>query len=230
MRWSFFFALLIGIANPSFAYAPEAVPQIVETDDQNLLVIPEEIIHLESIRHLSCGVSPNRSLGTGFIYSNHLVITASHVVGNNKMCTDTMTGAKGMIVMNNHADDYAMIFFPDDSIPNLPARIDCNGFVKNHAYMSFGWKHGRDFVAYVQLSRGEKIPLVPLMTRDGPRVYTNMAQLHGTLIQGMSGGPITDVEGKVVGINNITNWNGKIGTLSYSRELQDTSLCPRSVR
>ena len=90
--------------------------------------------------------------------------------------------------------------------------INCEGFRNGEPYYAIGFANG--------------LPVQRLVILKGTGEHDNngMAVLFGVekLIPGMSGGPILNKEGEVVGTNNMFHrWL----PLSLSRELKDTSVC-----
>lgn len=91
-------------------------------------------------------------------------------------------------------------------------KIDCEGFKPGVYYFAIGY------------ARREPRQQMITLLGTGAHADNGMAVLEGypTLIPGMSGGPILNVKGEVVGTNNMYN---RFFPQSLSRELKDTSLC-----
>ena len=91
--------------------------------------------------------------------------------------------------------------------------INCDGFVPGRWYFAAGYAGGYEWQTVQR-----HLATYKKSERDGYRV------LIGTqaVIPGMSGGPILNEKGEVVGTVNMLNLDRPI---SYSRELKDTSLC-----
>jgi hypothetical protein len=91
-------------------------------------------------------------------------------------------------------------------------RIDCSGFKKDEFYYAIGFAHGHPIQRLI------------ILKGTGDHADNGMAVLFGspTLIPGMSGGPILNSKGAVVGVNSMYS---KVFPLSLSRELKDTSVC-----
>lgn len=98
------------------------------------------------------------------------------------------------------------------ALPGKGLRINCGGFRPGHWYFAVGYAGGADWQTMTRQLAIYK------QTEDG------MRYLYGypTVIPGMSGGPIFNDEGEVVGTVNRYN---RDYPFSYSRELKDTSVC-----
>lgn len=98
------------------------------------------------------------------------------------------------------------------SIRNVPMRIDCSGYKPGEYYWSAGYAFGRPFQTRIRImATGFSLP-------DGKRILVG----EYSVIPGMSGGPIYNDAGEVVGlVNAFLPGSG----ISLSRELKDTSLC-----
>ena len=103
---------------------------------------------------------------------------------------------------------------------DLPARkhlgINCTGFIPGHWYWSVGYAFGAPFQT--------SIALYATAARDGNGRRVLLGQ-H-TVIPGMSGGPIFDEVGRVVGLVNAYIPGSPI---SLSRELRDTDACGADI-
>lgn len=104
----------------------------------------------------------------------------------------------------------------DFSTIDLPAkglRINCEGFKDNEIYWAVGYAWG-----------GPVQRVITLVGTGQKDSSTGEAILLGnpTVIPGMSGGPILNSRGEVVGT---VNQYSPMFPLSLSRELRDTSLC-----
>lgn len=65
--------------------------------------------------------------------------------------------------------------------------------------------------------------MTPLNFLVQGKPHVGLRELKGVLIPGMSGGPVVDEDGTIIGINNVTNFG--IWNKAWSRELKDTILC-----
>lgn len=95
-------------------------------------------------------------------------------------------------------------------------RINCGGFIPGHWYWAIGYARGLPVQTAIALyATFAKAP-------DGKRVLIG----EYTVIPGMSGGPILDEAGQVVGTVNAYFPDRPI---SLSRELKDTSICGAGI-
>ena len=212
-------------ASTCFASEAKAPPLIQDAPPQITVIVPEPWLDLQAIRHLTCG----DFVGTGEIIKPNLVLTAAHVVQDRNTCIDTATGALGNIVIRDNTLDLALLQFPSDVLPQRIVHISCQGFKNGEVYYSLGWMLGKEFVIEKMIGTG--IIIHSITTFSGGN-FTNLYMLNGTLIPGMSGGPILDSEGEMVGTNQTTDWNGvdNMGHYAGSRQLSDSFLCPSTAK
>jgi len=110
-------------------------------------------------------------------------------------------------------DEYGLDFALLSGLPiGKGMTIDCGGFVPGRWYHAVGYASGNPWQMTVTVLATYKT------NNDGMRVMMG----YPTFIPGMSGGPVMNEAGEVVGIVN-AYWPGQ--PFSASRELKDTSLC-----
>ncbi len=180
------------------------------------------MISFAAIRHITCG----DGTGTGSIIQADTVLTAAHVVDENVTCIDTMSGAIGTVVAKDDASDLALLKFPVKSLPERFIRMSCEGFRAGQTYYSYGWMFGQEFVVQRLIGTGYIAPLI--YTHDG-KALANIQIVQGVIIPGMSGGPIVDIDGNMVGTNQVTDWDGvtNMGELGGSRSISETNFCKK---
>ncbi len=140
--------------------------------------------------------------GTGF-HAGGKFISVTHVTENIGCRT-----ASGPVVVT----DEAGIDFSTGPSVNSGYHINCGGFRKGAAYFAIGY------------AGGAPVQQLLTLTATGEYADNGMAILHGypTVIPGMSGGPILNARGEVVGTVNMFT---RHLPLSFSQELRETSLC-----
>lgn len=145
--------------------------------------------------------------GTAFKIESGQWLTARHVSANGG-CT-----LNGRRVYQAHADqvgDFAIIDIGDSSTGGL--KVDCGGFRDGE------WYHGIGFGKGVQQSKSVRHSAFHSMLW-GRSFAVLMAN---RFVPGMSGGPVLNSAGEVVGIANAYGIEQRI---SFSRELKRTKLC-----
>jgi hypothetical protein len=175
-------------------------PGLVETD--NLKFVQYPLIHK---------VSCDEGSGTGFRVGLHHWLSVAHVTAMHNCEVD---GAKIAVTEQDGKRDFSR-FDTEQGAPN-GFRVDCSGFVPGQWYFAIGHALGKPYQTL--------IPLYATYAKgpDGKRVLLG----EYDVIPGMSGGPILNAEGEVVGTINAY----MPGTpISLSRELRDTSICGATI-
>jgi hypothetical protein len=177
-------------------------------------------VDVNAIRLIRCG----NALGTAFYIGNDQYVTAYHVT-RDKACYDVRTGVDFRNIESNQKLDFAIIANSRLAKAGelVPLKFDCQGFKKNKPYVSIGWAAGWRLAMNTQIAT-KKMTDNKFWVEGS--IHEGLRELKGSVIQGMSGGPMVDAyTGLVTGINNITGGNY---TISWSRELKDTSLCTKN--
>ncbi len=137
--------------------------------------------------------------GTGFVIAPTRVMTNAHVVaGSDSVVVET--GGKSYdasVISFDPKEDISILAVPDLpaqplSFADSPAKPDTNAIV-------LGYPGGGVFEATPARIR-------EIINLDGPDIYRNATvtrevyTIRGTVLQGNSGGPMIDVDGKVLGV------------------------------
>lgn len=195
--------------------------QLASKEVSKIHKFPEPTVIIGYIQRIECETNDNRVItGTAFYIGNDTFITANHVVEDRPFCRDSFNQQEMVIDRVSKKHDFATIKFKNISgLGSHGMKINCNGFKSGRKYSSFGYALGTVFVMNNLKATGKFTK--PNHTVEN-KPYGGMRELKGMLVQGMSGGPIVDDLGYVVGINNVT---ADAGTKAFSYELKDTFLC-----
>ncbi len=176
--------------------------------------------HLDSIFLIQCKASPlsltTDGAGTGFLINDHTVVTAQHVVEGMHSCT-----INGVAIKMNEGDkalDYTTLSIETRGLESLPIR--CEGFKRGENYYAIGYARGARFTMNRLIASGR---FEDATDEQGQDIGIHLRELRGTAIPGMSGGPILDKDGYVVGITVAISTIGVDRV--FSRELKETHLC-----
>lgn len=158
-------------------------------------------------------------VGTGVVVGQNKIITASHVVHGGEKCRVTLDvygrhGVSATVIHDDPLNDFAIL----ETKTNLgnPYSISCDGFQEGQEYTVFGFEFGRRFMAGDATAKG-------VYRVVSPTGETMLRSLSGHTEEGMSGGPLLDISGSVVGIVIGKLKNGP--PVILSRDLSDTPLC-----
>lgn len=142
------------------------------------------------------------SEGSGFFISDDQVITNFHVIADEpspKIIFPDGSFITPNKILGNKDADLAVLFtdkkFPDKVLP-LPDKVFLR---EDEPLISTGYALGTDLVGRATVVRGNFVDF--RKSSRSPVVYL---QTNISLVQGMSGGPIADQCGSVIGINTLS--------------------------
>ena len=168
---------------------------------------PMQWIQYPTVHQVSC----MEGSGTAFRVGKTHFLSVAHVTALH-FCT---VEGKPIAVTNQDGDhDFSELEVPLPRGGGLP--ISCEGFVPGQWYWSSGFANAAPFQTNIALYA------TFLKDRDGKRVLIG----ESAVIPGMSGGPVMDSAGRVVGTVNAFV---RGSTISLSRELKDTAVCRENI-
>ena len=175
-------------------------------------------VNISAVRLLRCRTNKGVARGTGFIIARNVMVTANHV-SSGRECSDASRGRTITPFIENYPTDFSLLtgnFGIDAQLP-----YSCGGMVEGRRYISIGFRNGTTLVQNTVLSSIKQ----NIKLTDGSMIF-NLRRVQGTIIPGMSGGPVADYEtGIIVAINTATNFQG----VGWVRELGDTPLCGKAI-
>lgn len=179
-------------------------------------------LNFDRVRKLICWNDNKKgsAAGTGFIIKEGVLVTAAHVVDQH--CKDSATQLPVKVYYVDWDNDFALVAMNTGPVTDV-MEYSCAGYLKDERYTAIGYAGGTRLRETRLVAKGTYTNTNANMrispTKVTPSIH--LAQLEGNIYHGMSGGPIIDESGIVVGINSTTNGDGTGG----SRELRDTILC-----
>jgi S1-C subfamily serine protease len=181
-------------------------------------------VPLGSIVRIRCDTDAGGHLGTASVIDGNTLLSASHVVNGAPACTIYDGSNEVALVVYDRNDlDYAVLFSDTGQRERLP--INCDGFITGQNYMMIGYAKGGRLVIQSVVATAD------FTDRQDPKTgqpFKHVRSLRGVVgdrpsaIVGMSGGPILNTRGEIVGTTVAGRSNSSLG---YSRELKDTYLC-----
>jgi S1-C subfamily serine protease len=165
-------------------------------------------VDLSAVRFIVCSdTAEGDYVGSGFLYKDHVLITADHIARGIKSgrCVDSETQAPLKIVSEDEGHDFAMLSSPSlpTDIPYL--RVSCQPFKKGEVYMSYGitpYGEVRPILRNNVLKFTGKKWSGLVDWGDKISFQKNMGNFSGSVAPGMSGGPVTTLDGSVVSLNS----------------------------
>jgi S1-C subfamily serine protease len=171
-------------------------------------------INLNSIVRIRCGPL----LGTAVVVDHNILYTVNHVLFKSQNCT--LNGNPLTVIYQNKSLDFAVVSGDTGKIPRI--EINCSGFVTSEQYFLIGYAEGTEFAINKGIATEQ---FGDFIDRPTGQPFDHVRILTGESHHGMSGGPILDSSGRLVGIINAVSI-GKISR-TYSREMKDTFACEK---
>lgn len=159
-----------------------------------------EGINYGAVTRISCG----DSMGTGFWVGPDRIVTAAHVVSNGPC---SIEGEPVETVRVDGDLDIAELRGPSNP---QPLSLDCDDYSTGRVYRAVGHAMGANN-PITQVLRATRY-------RSDIDNGNHLRVFEGEVYPGMSGGPMVDRYGKVVGVT-LRRWPAR------SRELNDTWIC-----
>lgn len=165
---------------------------------------------LEQVRLVKCG----ERLGSGSYIGSGRFLTAWHVAQGGACVVD---GKSAPVLLHSASGDYAVLTVKR----RRGLKVSCAGFHLGRWYMSAGYAGGEDFTFHGYRFTGN---YGSIRASEGNVQIDGLSVFAGISFPGMSGGPVFDQEGRVVGLLNGGN---TLASFSVFRPLSETALCGR---
>lgn len=202
------FGGLLPVAAPQGA-APTPITQVSPLVAVDLASQQDRLIAL--YQNVSPGVvtvRTNSGLGSGWVYSSEgHIVTNAHVVGNQtRVQVDFLDGTKvyGTVLGQNSYSDLAVIKvdLPAERLHALPLG-DSDALQVGQIVVAIGNPFGYDetMTTGIVSALGRSLPTGNQTSSGGYFASGDIIQTDALLNHGNSGGPLLDLDGRVVGVN-----------------------------
>jgi serine protease Do len=178
------------------------------------------VLDVRAVKLIECG----SATGSGALIAKGKLLTAAHVVRNGACSVD---GKPAKVLTQDEAGDWAVLGV-DIKGPRL--KVSCMGFRQGSYYLAGGYAFGARLMLHglkYDGGRGaisEQVDGVLKVRGD------DFPLLNGLAFPGMSGGPVVDLEGHLIGIvngSNVMNAPHPLAASALFRPLRETALCRR---
>jgi hypothetical protein len=173
--------------------------------------------HPESIGQVICVSEGGISSGTGTIVGENTILTAFHVISSGGECY--FKERRVSLSAIDPTLDYAVL--TQDTRGNKGLDINCDGIRNGTSYDMLGYAAGVAFSVNRGKAIGETVDFMANV--DFPWTVEELQILEGLVITGMSGGPVLDSRGRVIG--TIIAKSSDTTSLALIRDLKTTPLC-----
>jgi S1-C subfamily serine protease len=160
--------------------------------------------------------------GTGFLIAKNVIATANHVA-EDQTCIDKTTGEPLKTYKTDKRHDFALMTEAAESVGPY-TRYSCQRPDPGQYYISYGWSSLGMPDFFTPILRNNNLlstkrhsktgDVSSFLDSSGMRIY------NFPIAAGTSGGPVADIFGNVIAINNAGNDEE---TLLF--DLADTALC-----
>ena len=176
---------------------------------------------LSAIRSITCVGLGEIYIGSGSIIGDREVLTANHIANGGGKCFDTKTKAPLKTYKTDAKHDLAIM--SGDEPTDIPyQKYSCSRFITDKPYLSYGiTSYGQpELIFRNNVITATKEYTEPGDTLDDGTPVDHMRVFNGVIAPGMSGGPVTDINGYAHALNNAGDDKT---TILY--EFADTALC-----
>ena len=181
--------------------------------DRQVVIEPmsQEAPRRSEVQNIVCG----GQTGSAFYIDETTLVTANHVAESDTCLNQTRRGGIEVVERDSNGDVAVL------RGPRVPREqtypVNCDGFVPGEHYYGGGYAYGSEYRAIPMTARNEAYRV----TDD--KGETTLGSLDGSVQQGMSGGPIINDRGEVVGV--ITAMPRDNSNITLSQEMRDTRFC-----
>lgn len=172
---------------------------------------------------IRCKKGHEVGVGTGTVVSDKLMFTASHVIDGVKSCTlekrNVIRSTPETLVIFRDYPQHDVALLKGD-LGSKSFEISCNGFVTGQTYYMAGHPYGGELLVVPVIATNRYVTGMPV---NGLPAIDHLRVLDGVTYPGMSGGPVVDEDGRVVGIVSSRPTNSE--AVMMAKELADTFVC-----
>ena len=161
-------------------------------------------------------------VGSGIQINSNTVITAEHVVRNGGCRVDYARrgGYRDLTVVNSSSNNDFAELSSSQTLRGTNMRVSCEGVVTGQTYWLAGYPGGGN-LSVVQVQATDRY--IRGVTANSRYTIDNLRVMQGQAYGGMSGGPVINQAGQVVGIISAVARNVPDETMI--KELSDTWMC-----
>jgi len=176
------------------------------------------VLDVGAIRLVACG----EATGSGALIGRRRLLTAWHVARRGGCTVD---GQPARVLRQDERSDWAVL---ETDVAGPRLRVSCRGFRRGRYYLAGGFAFGAKLMVQGLRYGGGRGAIRALEEGRAAARGDDFPLLEGLAFPGMSGGPVVDLEGRLVGIVNGSNVMSAPHPLAASallRDLRSTELC-----